>query len=74
MHGNRTRVRQELEKLQLELERQREEREAQKRREMVISQQTPSMDVPTNSAGGNPANVLEVRMGVVKGCSLVEKA
>ena len=69
MHGNRTLLRQELEKQRLELERKRDEENAQMRREMAISQQTPSMEVPSNqpNQAANqvtievPNNVLEVR-------------
>lgn len=72
MHGNRTRMRQELEKQRLELERQREEKDAQRRREAAVVSQTPSMDVPDNSMGNQvtievPTNVLEVSIG---GCGL----
>lgn len=71
MHGNRIRLRQQLEKERLELERQREEKASMVKREMVVSQQTPSMDVPASGMAGNPnqvtievpTNVLEVRKG-----------
>ena len=58
-----------LRQMQLEQLRQmqlRKKKEVQKQR---VSQQTPSMDVPANSAGGNPVtvevptNILEVRSG-----------
>ncbi len=57
MHGNRTLLRQELEKQRQELERQREDSEVQRQREMVVNQQTPSMDVPDGmgGAGAGPA-------------------
>ena len=76
MHGGRTRLRQELEKQRQESERRREENEARRQREMVVNQQTPSMDVPENvgagagaGAGGGsnqvsievPNTILEVR-------------
>ena len=43
-------MRQQLEKERLELERKREENDAKLLREMVVSQQTPSMDVPVTMA------------------------
>jgi hypothetical protein len=73
MHGNRIRLRQQLEKERLELERQREEKAAQVKREMVVSQQTPSMDVPASGAPATPNQVtIEVPNNVLevsKGCS-----
>lgn len=70
MHGNRIRLRQQLEKERLELERQREENASRMIREVVVSQQTPSVDVPTvTTTTPNqvtievPNNVLEVRKG-----------
>ena len=69
MHGNRIRLRQQLERDRLELERQREEKASMVKREMAVSQQTPSMDVPASGVATNPnqvtievpTNVLEVR-------------
>lgn len=66
MHGNRTRLRQELEKQRQELERQREENDSRHQREMMVSQQTPSMEVPSSTTGPNqvtievPTTILEV--------------
>ena len=71
-------MRQQLEKERLELERKREENDAKLLREMVVSQQTPSMDVPVTMAmqaspSPNqvtievPNTVLEVREGWKEG-------
>ncbi len=57
MHGNRTLLRQELEKQRLELERNRDESEARRQREMVVSQQTASMDVPDGTVAGNQVSI-----------------
>ena len=58
-------MRQQLEKERQELERQREENESRLKRELAVSQQTASMDVPANSSGNQvsvevPNNILEV--------------
>lgn len=66
MHGNRILLRQQLEKERQALERQREENASRMKREMVVSQQTPSMDVPAMATTPNqvtvevPNNILEV--------------
>ncbi len=77
MHGNRTRLRQELEKQRQELERNREEIDARMRREAAVNHQSSSMEVPANrggASGGNqvtvevPTTILEVSCGRGVGC------
>lgn len=71
MHGNRIRLRQELEKQRQELERKRDEEENRRRREIAVSQQSSTIDVPSISqAGGGgsvtlevPNTILEVSLG-----------
>lgn len=77
MHGNRTRLRQELEKQRQELDRRREENHSRVQREMAVSQQSASMDVPTGSSPNQvtievPTNILEVRKGCGCGCGLLD--
>ena len=65
MHGNRTLLRQELEKQRQELERQREESEIRRRREIAVTNQTACLDMPDISMGNQvtievPTNILEV--------------
>ena len=50
MHGNRTRLKQQLMREREELDRKREDEDTQHRREMVGIRQSSSVDVP------NPAN------------------
>lgn len=68
MHGNRTRLRQELEKQRQDLERKRDEDETWKSREGAGVQQSASMEVPVGIQQQQPqvsvevpSNVLEVR-------------
>ena len=47
MHGNRTRLRQELMKQALELERRRDEDESRRRRDMAVTQESSTINVPS---------------------------
>ena len=70
MHGNRIRLRQELEKQRQELERQKDEEDSRRRREAAVSQQSSTINVPPISQAGSgagvslevPNTILEVRM------------
>lgn len=66
MHGNRTRLRQELMKQALELERQRDEDDSVRRRNMAVTQQSSTISVP--SVTQTPASdvTLEVPNDVLK--------
>ena len=74
MHGNRTKLRQELEKHRLENERKRDEEEMKKRREMAGVQQSSSIDVPPPQSSYAPSSVevpqtvLEVSVWLVHMC------
>lgn len=66
MHGNRIKLRQQLEKEKLENERKREEGELMMRREAIVTQSSSTMEVPQRHQLPQisvevPQNVLEVR-------------
>ena len=65
MHGNRIKLRQQLEKEKLENERKREEGELMMRREAIVTQSSSTMEVPQRHQLPQisvevPQNVLEV--------------
>ena len=66
MHGNRTRLRQELMKQALELEKQRDEDDSRRRRNMAVTQQSSTISVPsvTQTPAGDVS--LEVPNDVLK--------
>ena len=66
MHGNRTRLRQELMKQALELERQRDEDESRRRRNMAVTQQSSTISVPSMTQSPAGDVTLEVPNDVLK--------
>ena len=65
MHGNRIRLRQELEKQRQEMEKRREEEELRNRRDNVVTQSSSTMEVPMRPNAQQtsvevPQNILEV--------------
>ena len=70
MHGNRTRLRQELMKQALELERQRDEDDSRRKRNMAVTQQSSTITVPSVTQTPAEDASLEVPNDVLKVGSL----
>ena len=70
MHGNRTRLRQELMKQALELERQRDEDDSRRRRNVAVTQQSSTITVPSVTQTPAEDASLEVPNDVLKVGSL----
>ncbi len=69
MHGNRTRMRMELEKQRIEMERKREEAVERERRKLAVSQASSTMEVPTIQEATSaslevPTDILQVRQSL----------